>query len=1257
MEILSERHKENSPELHRLLTNGRYVDDLSTSVSSLEEAEKLEKEADELLKSVGMMTKGWTKSGTEPPTDLAHEGKLAVGGYNWDSLRDTISLRVPIIHFSKKNKGKVGNTVAIFEGNSKKELEEFTPKDITFRQVTGRLASLFDVRGIVSPLTSDMKLLLRETGRMALQDWEFTLNADLRNKWISAMWTIEQLKTLEFPRCTIPSSASSLKGHLCIFTDSSGIPKSQQVAYICFPLVDKSWSRQLLLARNQLGPEGANIPNMELEALKLGAVMGNKIRNWLGSYINSRSLSSDSMVALHWVRNESKKLQTFQRNRVREIKRLYDDNEIYYIKGKDNPADLGTRKGVTIKDIDPNSRFYLGPDFLSLGPKNMIENNFLKPLEELVQKPEDISEYQDGLVKKFKDIDDLFVGVVNINSVKRLRERFDFTNYIINPLDHSWNKVIRIAILAFLFIQKLLLRAEQNSRSFVHTRSYQNLFMNFDKGLIPQELFTPKASVIQSHTSTGRKGKEKSSIASLHSMMNSNSELSTISLAVGWYFLSCASNETKYFCPKNVIKKHAKEKSGILISNNRWSESCTIEDTLEINIDLPTIEIRSEAPYMDRNSPVAVAIARHIHDVVVSHRGSEFCQLTSLNFIEIYQGQRLFEDISKDCMTCKRRLKMRMYNSFGKLHPTQLHIGCVMSVCQVDMSGPYYTKTHLQARETRGRPAITKLWVVHSVCCMSHVSHSLVMEDCTSDSFLSALTRLSMAYGIPKTILIDPSSTEMCGLLNAKVTIKDPIGHVTTESGIRLELCAVGAQAHARHGLVEKRIGMIKDTIATHHKDLSSLSILAFQGILEQVDNVLNSTPLGFSQCYGRSASSRLITPNHFRLGRSNNRTPGAPIQLPETRGIMLKSATTVAEALIKYLTIKAIPQLLIRPKWIKENFDQLRSGDLVLFKKREGAIDSGWKIGRVEGIESDHIVKLRYNNASEILLPLNKDDKLIPSNTPHFTRRGVRSLVKLYSVDDPSLNTDLAYLRNWHNERSIAHESNHEEDRFGLSNTKSSETAQSEPEAPSSQQLDLETPVEWNIVNANNNSSVKNQSSNTEKASTPDHIQEAPIPLPQRTSRRFHSNKEKSSPSKTEEPLIQKSMSKTSVTHKTSNAVNGSTTESHIPNTREEVIPTTGQTAIPPSQKSSTYSHSGENGPRSDKTRTTLNQHSQEAPTPGHARIKTVKSRNQHKSTTSEEMDPPEIKTQASVMPHQRPFTRMCAGKDKLRPPKRYLE
>ena len=86
-----------------------------------------------------------------------------------------------------------------------------------------------------------------------------------------------------------------------------------------------------------------------------------------------------------------------------------------------------------------------------------------------------------------------------------------------------------------------------------------------------------------------------------------------------------------------------------------------------------------------------------------------------------------------------------------------------------------------------------------------------------------------------------------------------------------------------------------------------------------------------------------------------------------------------------------------------------------MLFQKRSGPLSSQWKMGRVSGKESDYIVELSYGNASELLLPLNKTDELTPTLITHHTRRDVRTLVKLYSLDDPSINRDIAYLNNWH--------------------------------------------------------------------------------------------------------------------------------------------------------------------------------------------------------------------------------------------------
>ena len=73
---------------------------------------------------------------------------------------------------------------------------------------------------------------------------------------------------------------------------------------------------------------------------------------------------TDSQVTLHWIRSSRSALKLWVRNRVVEINRLADANLWRYVDSKDMCADLGTRKGARIVDVDPQSDWICGREWM-----------------------------------------------------------------------------------------------------------------------------------------------------------------------------------------------------------------------------------------------------------------------------------------------------------------------------------------------------------------------------------------------------------------------------------------------------------------------------------------------------------------------------------------------------------------------------------------------------------------------------------------------------------------------------------------------------------------------------------------------------------------------------------------------------------------------------------------------------------------------------------------------------------------------------
>ena len=93
------------------------------------------------------------------------------------------------------------------------------------------------------------------------------------------------------------------------------------------------------------------MPRAELLAAVLNASTSHIVSKAFGSDIVNRTLLTDSQIVLFWISNSQLPLKKWVRNRVIEINRLTDRKQWYFVEGKNNVADLGTRKGATVNDI------------------------------------------------------------------------------------------------------------------------------------------------------------------------------------------------------------------------------------------------------------------------------------------------------------------------------------------------------------------------------------------------------------------------------------------------------------------------------------------------------------------------------------------------------------------------------------------------------------------------------------------------------------------------------------------------------------------------------------------------------------------------------------------------------------------------------------------------------------------------------------------------------------------------------------------
>ena len=145
---------------------------------------------------------------------------------------------------------------------------------------------------------------------------------------------------------------------------------------------------------------------------------------------------------------------------------------------------------------------------------------------------------------------------------------------------------------------------------------------------------------------------------------------------------------------------------------------------------------------------------------------------------------------------------------------------------------------------------------------------------------------------------------------------------------------------------------------------------------------------------------------------RSNTRAPAGYPELSGSRGDILDGVAQASEGMLQYFTA-AIPDLLLRPDKHEESKKMIMEGDVVLFPYKDSAISTTYKLGMVITLELDsdqkpRIAELAYANSQEQSLPLDHNDKTKLKTCCRFTRRGVHTLVKIYSASDPDINQDI---------------------------------------------------------------------------------------------------------------------------------------------------------------------------------------------------------------------------------------------------------
>ena len=269
LRMTSTLFKDEYPQVHQIVTKDIYVDDCLTGEST---KPLLYQRADELslvLLRGGFSLKGFTYSGAKPLKQLSDDGEsIHVAGLKWHSEKDILQLDVSPVDFSKRVRGK--------HISSCNEI----PTTLTRRQCLSKVSEVFDLTGMITPLTASMKLDLHTLVERKL-NWDGTIPADLMSTWSSNFEMINQITNLRFKRTIIPEDAVSLEIETLDCADASS---SLVCVAIYARILRKSgeYSCLLVFSRSKLIPAGMTIPRAELFAANVNAHTGEIVKRSFG---------------------------------------------------------------------------------------------------------------------------------------------------------------------------------------------------------------------------------------------------------------------------------------------------------------------------------------------------------------------------------------------------------------------------------------------------------------------------------------------------------------------------------------------------------------------------------------------------------------------------------------------------------------------------------------------------------------------------------------------------------------------------------------------------------------------------------------------------------------------------------------------------------------------------------------------------------------------------------------------------------------
>ena len=144
-----------------------------------------------------------------------------------------------------------------------------------------------------------------------------------------------------------------------------------------------------------------------------------------------------------------------------------------------------------------------------------------------------------------------------------------------------------------------------------------------------------------------------------------------------------------------------------------------------------------------------------------------------------------------------------------------------------------------------------------------------------------------------------------------------------------------------------------------------------------EIANTMNDLPLALGNIVSDFEYMDLITPNRLKLGRNNNRSPVGALDVTTDPSKFFTKNADIFNSWFNAWLISHVPKLMTHPKWYKTEY-HIQTGDVILFLKKEGLLNSTYQYGIIKSTEVGRDTKVRcaiveYRNELNIIQELVK--------------------------------------------------------------------------------------------------------------------------------------------------------------------------------------------------------------------------------------------------------------------------------------------